>query len=35
MGEEVFAFPSEAVAEVKRHVPHMGHMVREVNPHDN
>jgi hypothetical protein len=30
LGEEFIAFPSEAVAEVKRLVTHMGHVVREV-----
>ena len=30
LGEEFLAFPSEAVAEVKRLVAHMGHVVKEV-----
>jgi hypothetical protein len=34
LGEEFIAFPSGAVAEVKRLVAGMGHVVKEVNPHE-
>jgi hypothetical protein len=35
LGEEFIAFPSGAVAEVKRLVAHMGHVVKEVAPHES
>ncbi len=35
LGEEFVAFPSGAVAEVKRLVAQMGHVVKEVAPHEN
>jgi hypothetical protein len=34
LGEEFIAFPSGAVTEVKRLVAQMGHVVKEVNPHE-
>jgi hypothetical protein len=34
LGEEFIAFPSGAVTEVKRLVVQMGHVVKEVNPHE-
>ncbi|MBV8088626.1 MAG: hypothetical protein JO139_03485 [Alphaproteobacteria bacterium] len=34
LGEEFIAFPSGAVAEVKRLVAQMGHVVKEVAPHE-
>jgi hypothetical protein len=34
LGEEFLAFPSGAVAEVKRLVAQMGHVVKEVDPHE-
>jgi hypothetical protein len=34
LGEEFLAFPSGAVAEVKRLVAQMGHVVKEVAPHE-
>jgi hypothetical protein len=34
LGEEFVAFPSGAVAEVKRLVAQMGHVVKEVGPHE-
>ncbi len=35
LGEEFIAFPPGAVAEVKRLVAQMGHVVKEVNPHED
>jgi hypothetical protein len=35
LGEEFIAFPSRAVAEVKRLVAQMGHVVKEVAPHED
>jgi hypothetical protein len=34
LGEEFIAFPSGAVAEVKRIVAHLGHVVKEMSPHE-